>query len=176
MSMASWAIRDPLSNWQVKIDGTAHAVSLDGDDMTVDGSDIDLEMEYTPGDRLIEADVDGEAIAVKLTKTRSGFKLTARGASHAVRVLPAHIAHLADHMIEKVPPDLSKFVICPMPGLLVQLHVEAGEKVEAGQPLAVVEAMKMENILRAEKSGTVKSVNAAQGESLAVDAIILEME
>jgi propionyl-CoA carboxylase alpha chain len=167
---------DPPSNWQVKIDGTAHAVSLDGDDMTVDGSDIDLEMEYTPGDRLIEADVDGEAIAVKLTKTRSGFKLTARGASHAVRVLPAHIAHLADHMIEKVPPDLSKFVICPMPGLLVQLHVEAGEKVEAGQPLAVVEAMKMENILRAEKSGTVKSVNAAQGESLAVDAIILEME
>ena len=79
-------------------------------------------------------------------------------------------------MIEKIPPDLSQFLLCPMPGLLMQLHVGAGDKVEAGQPLAVVEAMKMENILRAEKSGTVKSVNAAAGDSLAVDAVILEME
>jgi propionyl-CoA carboxylase alpha chain len=78
-------------------------------------------------------------------------------------------------MIEKVPPDLSKFLICPMPGLLVSLHVGEGDKVEAGQPLATVEAMKMENILRAEKSGVVAKVNAAQGDSLAVDAVILEM-
>lgn len=99
-----------------------------------------------------------------------------RGATHVARVLPGHIAHLADHMIKKNPPDLSRYLICPMPGLLTQLHVAAGDKVEAGQPLAVVEAMKMENILRAEKSGIVKSINAAQGESLAVDAIILEME
>ena len=79
-------------------------------------------------------------------------------------------------MIEKVPPDLSRFLICPMPGLLVALHVAEGDKVEAGQPLAVVEAMKMENILRAEKSATVKAVNAKAGDSLAVDAIILELE
>ena len=79
-------------------------------------------------------------------------------------------------MIEKIPPDLSRYLICPMPGLLVALNVGVGDKVEAGQPLAVVEAMKMENILRAGKSGVVKAVNAAQGESLAVDAIILEME
>ena len=79
-------------------------------------------------------------------------------------------------MIEKVPPDLSKFLICPMPGLLVALHVQPGDSVEAGQPLAVVEAMKMENILRAEKSGKVKAAYAKAGESLAVDAVILEME
>jgi propionyl-CoA carboxylase alpha chain len=79
-------------------------------------------------------------------------------------------------MVEKAPPDLSRFLICPMPGLLVTLHVAAGDKVEAGQPLAVVEAMKMENILRAEKSATVKKVNAKAGDSLAVDAVILEME
>jgi propionyl-CoA carboxylase alpha chain len=167
---------DPPSEWQVKIDNILHDVALDGDDISVDGEAIDLEMEYTPGDRLISAEVGNERIAVKIAKIRSGFRLTARGASHNVRVLPAHIAHLADHMIEKVPPDLSKYLICPMPGLLVALHVEAGEKVEAGQPLAVIEAMKMENILRAEKAGVVKSINAAQGESLAVDAIILEME
>ena len=108
-------------------------------------------------------------------KTRSGFTLTTRGASHQVRVLPAHIAPLAAYMIEKIPPDLSKFLICPMPGLITAIHVKAGDKVEAGQPLAIVEAMKMENILRAEKTGVVKQVNAAAGESLAVDAIILEM-
>ncbi len=79
-------------------------------------------------------------------------------------------------MIEKVPPDLSRFLICPMPGLLVSLSVAVGDKVEAGQPLAVVEAMKMENILRAEKSATVKAVNAKAGDSLAVDAVILELE
>ena len=79
-------------------------------------------------------------------------------------------------MIEKVPPDLSKYLLCPMPGLLVALHVGAGDKVEAGQPLAVVEAMKMENILRAEKAGVVKSIEAQTGASLAVDAVILELE
>ncbi|MCB2051209.1 MAG: DUF2118 domain-containing protein, partial [Novosphingobium sp.] len=73
-------------------------------------------------------------------------------------------------------PDLSKYLICPMPGLLVNLHVAEGDEVQAGQPLATVEAMKMENILRAEKAGTVKAVNAKQGDSLAVDAIILELE
>ena len=86
------------------------------------------------------------------------------------------MAHLTQHMIEKIPPDLSKFLICPMPGLLVSLNVAEGDHVEAGQPLAVVEAMKMENILRAEKSAVVKKVNAKAGESLAVDAIILELE
>ncbi|WP_394663487.1 biotin/lipoyl-containing protein, partial [uncultured Sphingomonas sp.] len=101
---------------------------------------------------------------------------TTRGASHTVRVLPARAAPYAQHLIEKVPPDLSKFLIAPMPGLLVRLDVAQGDKVEAGQPLAVVEAMKMENILRAAKSGTVKSISATTGDSLAVDAVILELE
>ena len=102
--------------------------------------------------------------------------MTTRGAIHDVRVLPWHVAPLSTHMIEKIPPDLSKFLICPMPGLLVALHVGEGDKVEAGQPLATVEAMKMENILRAEKTGTVAKVNAKQGDSLAVDEVILELE
>jgi propionyl-CoA carboxylase alpha chain len=93
-----------------------------------------------------------------------------------VQILEARLAQLTSHMLEKVPPDLSKFLICPMPGLLVSLNVAEGDKVEAGQPLAVVEAMKMENILRAEKSATVRKVNAKAGESLAVDAVILELE
>jgi propionyl-CoA carboxylase alpha chain len=166
----------PPSAWQVKIDDILHDVVLSGDEVTVDGTLVDLDMEYTPGDRLIEAEIGDDPLTVKVAKARTGFTLTTRGAAHNVRVLPAHIAPLAAHMIAKIPPDMSRFLLCPMPGLLVQLNVAPGEKVEAGQPLAVVEAMKMENILRAEKSGVVKSISAVQGDSLAVDAVILEME
>jgi len=78
--------------------------------------------------------------------------------------------------LKKPPPTRPNSLFCPMPGRPTTLHVGVGGSVEAGQPLAVVEAMKMENILRAEKSGIVKTVNAGAGDSLAVDAIILEME
>ncbi|OYZ85838.1 MAG: acetyl/propionyl-CoA carboxylase subunit alpha, partial [Sphingomonadales bacterium 17-56-6] len=166
----------PPSRWQVKIGDAVHDIEMIDGEMHVDGALFDLSMEYDPGDRIIEAEVDGDELAVKVTKTRTGFTLSTRGATHVARILPGHIAHLAAHMIEKIAPDLSKFLICPMPGLLTTLHVGEGDTVEAGQPLAVVEAMKMENILRAEKSGTVKLVNAKAGDSLAVDAVILEME
>ena len=166
----------PPSRWQVKIGDAVHDIEMDDGAILVDGEEFALSMEYVPGDRLVEAEVGDEELAVKIAKTRTGFKLTTRGASHSARVLPGHIAHLASHMIEKIPPDLSKYLICPMPGLITAVHVSVGDKVEAGQPLAIVEAMKMENILRAEKAGVVKSVNASAGESLAVDAVILEME
>ena len=166
----------PPADWQVLIDGTAHDVSVSTDGIIVAGEDIEIDIEYTPGDRLVEAEIDGEPLAVKILRTRTGFKLTMRGASHVARVLPAHIAPLARHMIEKTPPDLSKFLLSPMPGLLVALHVAQGDKVEAGQPLAVVEAMKMENILRATKSATVAKIDAGVGDSLAVDQVILELE
>jgi propionyl-CoA carboxylase alpha chain len=166
----------PPSTWEAKVDGVVHKVTIDVDDVIVDGEAVDMSLEYTPGDSLIEAEFDGLPLAVKIAPIRGGFRLTSHGASHKVRVLPGHVAPLAAHMIEKIPPDLSRYLICPMPGLLVALHVKAGDKVEAGQPLAVIEAMKMENILRAQKAGVVKSVSAAQGESLPVDAIILEME
>ena len=166
---------EPPYDWAVRIAGQTYAVSLE-DEVMVDGLPINLAMEYTPGDRLIEAEVGDVVYGIKLDVTRAGFKLTTRGAIHQVEVLPARVAHLTTHMIAKVPPDLSRFLICPMPGLLVALNVQVGDKVEAGQPLAVIEAMKMENILRAEKSATVKVINARQGESLAVDAVILELE
>ncbi|MGB7655603.1 MAG: acetyl/propionyl/methylcrotonyl-CoA carboxylase subunit alpha [Novosphingobium sp.] len=166
---------EPPYDWSVRIGGVTHLVSLD-EDVTVDGEAIDLQMEYTPGERLVEASVGQADYGVKVEVTRTGLKLTTHGAIHKVQALPARFAELTRHMIEKIPPDLSRFLICPMPGLLVALHVKEGDKVEAGQPLAVVEAMKMENILRAEKTATVKRVNAAQGESLAVDAVILELE
>ena len=167
---------DPPAEWSVRIGDTRYAVTVDEEAITVDGEFIDIALEYTPGDRVVAAEVDGKPLTVKVTPRATGFKLTTRGCSHNVTVMPARIAPLTQHMIAKVAPDMSRYLVCPMPGLLVALHVGVGDAVEAGQPLAVVEAMKMENILRAEKSGRVKAVNAAQGESLAVDAIILEME
>jgi propionyl-CoA carboxylase alpha chain len=167
---------DPPGDWQITVDGVAHDVEIGADEILVDGESINLFLEYTPGDRMVIAEIDDSDLAIKVVKTATGFAMTTRGATHKVRCLPAHIAPLAQHMTEKIPPDLSRYLICPMPGLITAVHVQAGDKVEAGQPLAIVEAMKMENILRAEKSGTVKIVNAMAGESLAVDAIILEME
>ena len=166
----------PPSDWSVKVGDTRFAVTISVDEVTVNGEVIDLTLEYTPGDKLVEAEVGETLLGLKIENTRTGLKVTTHGRIHKVDILPAHVAALADHMIEKIPPDLSKYLICPMPGLLVSLNVAEGDKVEAGQPLAVVEAMKMENILRAEKSATVKKVNAKAGESLAVDAIILELE
>ncbi|WP_347340736.1 acetyl/propionyl/methylcrotonyl-CoA carboxylase subunit alpha [Sphingomonas sp. CROZ-RG-20F-R02-07] len=166
----------PPADWVVRIGGADHAVSVSTDGITVDGEAIDLDLEYTPGDRMVAAQVGDAALSVRIQRTRGGFALTTRGATQAARVLPAHVAPYAQHLIEKVPPDLSRFLLAPMPGLLVRLDVGVGDKVEAGQALAVVEAMKMENILRSQKTATVKSVSASAGESLAVDQVILELE
>ena len=170
----------PPSEWRVRQGDIAMEVSVSEDAIVVDGTVVDMSMGYTPGDRMAIADFgdeeDSDELAVKVQRTRTGFALTARGATHRFEVLPAHVAAHARHMIEKVPPDLSRFLLCPMPGLLVKLHVAEGDKVQPGQPLAIVEAMKMENILRAEKAATVKTISAAEGDSLAVDAVILELE
>ncbi|MEH3034990.1 MAG: acetyl/propionyl/methylcrotonyl-CoA carboxylase subunit alpha [Sphingomonas adhaesiva] len=160
------------TDWVVRVGKRDHRVALTDGVVTVDGTPLTEAVDYAALDRT--ARVGG--VTVKVAPTRAGFTLTARGAAHKVRVLPARVAGYAGHLLEKVPPDLSKFLIAPMPGLLVRLDVAEGDRVEAGQPLAVVEAMKMENILRAEKSATVKTVSAKAGESLAVDQVILELE
>jgi propionyl-CoA carboxylase alpha chain len=166
----------PGCDWTVKIDGRDFPVTLGEGHAMVDGARVEGRLDWEPGDWMATATANGDLLKIIVTKRRSGWLLATRGARHRVTVYPAHIAALSRHMIEKVPPDLSRYLICPMPGLLTRLDVGAGDRVEAGQPLAVVEAMKMENILRAEKAGTVKSVNARPGDSLAVDAVILEFE
>ena len=145
-------------------------VNIDGD------VPLDVVMHWRPSQRVVVARIDDSELAVRVARSIGGWKLTARGATHHVRVLPPHVAALTTHMIEKVPPDLSRFLLCPMPGLLTRVEVSEGQKVEAGQPLAVVEAMKMENILRAERPGTVARIAHAAGDSLTVDAVIMEFE
>ncbi len=174
----------PPTDWQVRLAGVDHPVVIHGDDVIVDGAPLVMALDYTPGDRIIEAEFspdseDGEGaeegLAVRIAPLRTGWKLTTRGASHQARVLPAHVAAHAAHMIERAAPDLSRFLMSPMPGRLVALHVSEGDRVESGQPLAVVEAMKMENILRATRAGTVAKVAAAPGDTLALDQMILEL-
>ena len=163
-------------DWSVKIGETEYAVVLEEDAITVDGQAIDLTFDYTPGQTMVDIEFGEKALTIQLARNHTGYAITTRGATHILRVLPGRIAHLAGHMIEKEPPDLSKLLICPMPGLLMKLHVQEGDEVQPGQPLATVEAMKMENILRAEKQAIVSKINAGEGDSLAVDAIILELE
>ena len=163
-------------DWTVRIDGHSFHVTLGEGHAMVDDQRVEGRLEWEPGDRMASATANGDTIVMNVTRRLGGWLLGTRGARHILTVHPAHIAELSRHMLEKVPPDLSRFLICPMPGLLTRLDVGAGDHVEAGQPLAVVEAMKMENILRAEKAGMVKTVNARAGDSLAVDAVILEFE
>ena len=164
------------SDWRIKFDGVEHAVIIKNGSVAVDGQKLAIETNYAPGNRLVETVIDGETLSVKVERRRVGWRLTARGRSHSVLAISPRVAQLSLHMIEKIPPDLSRFLLCPMPGLIKAINVCAGDRVEAGQPLAVVEAMKMENILRAEKAGVVSVVVAAEGDSLAVDAVILEFE
>jgi len=159
----------------VLIDGERFAVVVD-EEVTVDGQSIEIDGEWQADNLILTAVVDGAPLSVGVARKGAAWKLTAHGASHLVEVYPPHVAQFRHHMIEKVPPDMSKFLLAPMPGLLTRLHVGPGDKVEAGQPLAVVEAMKMENILRAERAGVVKAANFGAGDSLAVDAAILEFE
>ena len=179
----------PPGDWSVRYGDTDFEVRLEEQAITVDGESVDFAMRYTPGDDFVTVDCWDEAregegddrqadatYGIQVARNHTGLSLTTRGATHELRVLPASIAQYTRHMIEKVPPDLSKMLICPMPGVLVKLHVGEGEEVQPGQPLATVEAMKMENILRAEKAGKVAQVNAEEGDSLAVDAVILELE
>ena len=163
-------------DWAVRIGEHDFAVTLGEGHAMVDGYRVEGTCDWLPGMRAAEASGEGLRLGLKVARDRLHWLITTHGATHRVRVLPARLAPLAAYMIEKTPPDLSRYLLCPMPGLLVSLKVDEGDKVEAGQPLAVVEAMKMENILRAAKPGVVKNVSAKPGDSLAVDAVILELE
>ena len=135
-----------------------------------------ISMDWQFGQVLIRAEVNGAPVTVQLEPFKAGYRAFFRGAETILSVLTPRAAALLQHMIEKQPPDLSKFLLSPMPGLLVRLTVAEGDEVKAGEELAVIEAMKMENSLRAEEDGIVAKVMAAEGDSLMVDQAILEFE
>ena len=171
----------PDGDYVVRVGADEFAVAVEpyegGLLVSVDGEEeIDVVADYAPGQRLLVADLDGRRRIVRIAREGRGWRFQTLGAKHHVEVMAPHIAELTRHMIAKVAPDMSRVLLAPMPGLLTRLEVKPGDAVEAGQPVAVIEAMKMENILRAPKSATVRGTPVAVGQSLAVDEVIVEFE
>jgi propionyl-CoA carboxylase alpha chain len=168
-------------DWVVAIQGQEIAVKIaaDREGATVsfaEGGEHRVTSDWTPGQSLARLDVDGDPIVLKVDKIPAGQRIRTRGADLKVYVRTPRQAELARLMPEKLPPDTSKFLLCPMPGLVVKISVEEGQEVQEGQALATVEAMKMENILRAEKKAVVRKIVASAGASLKVDDVIMEFE
>ncbi|WP_306155030.1 acetyl/propionyl/methylcrotonyl-CoA carboxylase subunit alpha [Roseovarius sp. MMSF_3281] len=169
------------SDWVVSLQGEQFEVSISADRdgasvVFADGQSLRVTSDWTPGDQLAELVVDGSPLILKVGKVSGGFRIRTRGADLKVHVRSPRQAELAALMPEKLPPDTSKMLLCPMPGLIVTVNVSEGDEVQEGQALCTVEAMKMENILRAEKRGVVSKLNAGPGDSLAVDDVIMEFE
>ena len=169
------------AEWVVEAQGERFAVRIDADrgGATVrfaDGRALRVVSDWTPGSPLARLEVDGTPLVLKASRITGGYRVRHRGADLRVHVRTPRQAELARLMPEKQPPDTSRLLLCPMPGLVVSIDVAAGDEVQEGQPLCTVEAMKMENILRAERRAVVSRVAVAPGDSLAVDDVILEFE
>ena len=144
--------------------------------VTLDTQDYQITTDWCLGDALFKADINGITVSVQVEPTAKGYRLFYRGAEVNARVISPRAAELMSNMLYKAPVDMSRFLLSPMPGLLVKLSVVEGQQVKEGDELAVVEAMKMKNSLRAEQNGIVSKVDALEGESLALDQVILEFE
>jgi propionyl-CoA carboxylase alpha chain len=168
-------------DWVVTFAGQEYAVTLnaaaDGAYIQLsDGTVFAVAGDWTPGRSHATFNVDGTVMGVKIDLAGTGIRLRWRGIDVTAHVRSPRVAELARLMPKKLPPDTSKMLLCPMPGVITTVTVVQGETVEAGQALATVEAMKMENILRAERRGVVKRVAVSAGASLAVDELIMEFE
>ncbi len=156
----------PAAQWSVRIAEQ---------NIPVDRTRLTIDHDYTPGAPLVQATLHGTSVAVQVTRTRTGFTLITRGRRYDARVLPARIAAYAGFLPDRAAKTAEKHVRAPMPGLLARLDVRPGDTVTAGQPLAVIEAMKMENVVRAEADGTVAAIRIAAGDSVAVDQLLIEL-
>jgi propionyl-CoA carboxylase alpha chain len=152
------------------------ALSDDGAHVVMADRDIQVFGNLDPTSTLFDGSVDGASAAVQIQRDGPGYRLIHGGVNLRALVLSPRAAELHALMPEKLEPDTSKLLLSPMPGLLKALLVEVGDQVEPGQALAMVEAMKMENVLRAEETATVATIEAAEGDSLAADQVILTFE
>ena len=170
-------------DWVVKLNGSGEfAVNVrdEGGKTQVafvdDDSSLAVASDWLPGRSHAHFTVGGRRIGIKVQPANSGWRLRWRGIDAKAHVRSPRVAELSRLMPEKLPPDTSKMLLCPMPGVVTAIAVAAGDEVQEGQALATVEAMKMENVLRAERRGVVKSVAVEPGSSLAVDELIMEFE
>jgi len=138
------------------------------------GATLDVRSSWWPGEAVFRGTVDGRAVIVQVDRNGIGYILTYRGISVPVKVLPPRVAELLAAIPAKPEAGLSRSLLAPMPGLLISVMVKEVQEMKVGEELAVVEAMKMENVLRAERDAKVGKIRARAGDSLAVDQVILE--
>ena len=169
---AVWLDRNE-AGLDVAREGEAIAVQFVGADGALVSPHI-LESSWKPGDAVWQGNINGLPAAVQVRFIPNGFRLAHRGFEVSAYVFTESEATAARLMPVVTAADTGKKLLCPMPGLVVSIAVNEGQEVKAGETLAVVEAMKMQNVLRAERDGTVKKIHAAPGATLAVDALILE--
>jgi propionyl-CoA carboxylase alpha chain len=169
---AVWLDREEFG-LEVAREGEAIAVQFVGADGALVGPHV-LESNWKPGDAVWQGNINGLPAAVQVRFIPNGFRLAHRGCEVSAYVFTESEATAARLMPVTTAADTGKKLLCPMPGLVISIAVNEGQEVKAGETLAVVEAMKMQNVLRAERDGTVKKIHAAPGATLAVDALILE--
>ena len=156
---------------------TLDVVPVDGGCAVVaDGMSLDVVSDWLPGAPLFEGTIGGAPVLAQIDALAEGVAVTLGPVTMTVVVRTHRVAELMGLMPVKEPPDMSRFLLSPMPGMVVAINVESGQEVETGHTLAIIDAMKMENVLTAERSGTIKQLHATAGDSLAVDQIILEFE
>ena len=164
--------------WVVMLDGKRHAIEIarKGTSLIVKQGKKRHEMiaSWRPGADLFQAEIDGTPARFRVERRGLGYRLARGGVNYTAQILLPRAAELLGRMRPKPAADLSRHLLSPMPGLLVSLAVREGQAVKAGEELAVVEAMKMENVLRAERDGKVTKLRAKPGDSLATDQVILE--
>ncbi|MEG1451454.1 acetyl/propionyl/methylcrotonyl-CoA carboxylase subunit alpha [Brevundimonas sp.] len=168
--------------WTVLVDKAAYEVEVgydEAEDLTViiDDEEVTLsEIDWRPGLSLFRAVLDEEAFTVEVKRAADGFDIRSRATKARVRILRPEIASLYTMLPEKKAADTSKLVLSPMPGLVVDIPVVEGQEVKQGETVAIIEAMKMQNILKAERDGKVKSVKAKAGDPVAADDVLVEFE
>jgi propionyl-CoA carboxylase alpha chain len=158
------------SRLELEIDAKKDGVAI----IFGDGLKVALRSDWKPGDLLWRGAVDEAEIAVQARPILNGYALSHAGVSVEARVYTRREAALAALMIERKGADGSRALLCPMPGLVKAIAVTVGQEVKTGEQLCIVEAMKMENVLTAERDATVKAILCKEGDSLAVDAVIME--
>ena len=171
---------DSREDWIVMLQGEYVPVNIthNGPEATIKIGEEShtLVTDWVPGKLLFEGVLDGNPFAIKIAPTLQGYYVRHRGVREEVLVLAPATADLHKRLPEKEKPDLSKLIISPMPGLVVSIDVELGQTVQEGEGVCIVEAMKMQNIIRAEAEGVVKAINVAAGDSVAADEIMIEFE
>ena len=177
-----WAVEirsglDDVIHYNADINGESGLRTIVMNDET-DKAAIEMEVitQWRPGQNLVQAFIDNQPFNFRAVKIPQGYRVSHRGCEFSVAVRSPYAARLATLMPVKMPPDTSNLLLCPMPGVIVSVLVEDGQEVQDGQALAIVEAMKMENTLRAEKKGVIAKINARAGDNLAVDDVIMEFE